>query len=250
MKIGLALGSGGIKGLAHIGVLEVLEKENVEIDIIAGSSAGAFIGAFYCAFKSVKEIKELALKTNWKNLLGFLAGFKNKKFLNLDKIENFLEKYLGKINFNDLKIPLKVVATDFKTGEKFIIEEGKVTKAVLASIAVPFIFGSVKFKNHLLIDGAFSLPVPVELIKDCNLKIAVSLQDDVEPLFLKRQNMIYILNRSIKILQKNLSSSNLKFADIIIRPNFRNISLKDIFDKSKFIERGKKAAQDALKYLK
>jgi len=120
-KIGLALGSGGAKGLAHLGVLKVLEENQIPINYLSGSSIGALIGGLYAAGYRIKDLENLALEMNWRQLLTLLfdPNFKLQKgLINGTKITKFLETYLKNRTFENCRIPLAVIATDLKTGEK------------------------------------------------------------------------------------------------------------------------------------
>ena len=148
VKVGLALGGGGARGFAHIGVLDVLQQEKVPIDMIAGASFGALIGAIYAQGKDTKVMKNVALKLSWKKLIS-LADFKLHKsgFIGGRKIENLLKSIMGgDVTFNELNIPLACVATDVNTCGEVIINQGSVLNAIRASISIPGIFTVVKWK--------------------------------------------------------------------------------------------------------
>ena len=168
-KIGLALSSGAARGLAHIGVLKALTKEGVSIDMLAGSSMGALVGACYARNGEITDLEEIVLRMDWKqltrladpNLALFFKGVIHGK-----KVKELLRALIGDVEFKDLKIPLAIVATDVNTGEEIVIREGSVIEAVRASISIPAIFTPVKFKDRFLIDGGIVNPVPVSVVKD------------------------------------------------------------------------------------
>jgi len=167
-KIGLALGSGAARGLAHIGVFEAINQLKVPIDMISGSSIGALIGAYYAKNLNVKGIKDITLSLDFPNLIklldpNFLLFFKG--VISGKKVEKLLEIILGDIDFKDLKIPLLVAATDITTGEGLIIDKGSVVEAVRASISIPAFFTPVKLNNKFLIDGGIANPIPVNVLR-------------------------------------------------------------------------------------
>jgi len=171
--IGLALSGGSVRGLTHIGILKVLEENNIPIAHIAGTSIGALIGAAYCSGLSAKEIEKIALTTELKDLVdftepktGFIAG---------RRIEKFIRKIIKDKNFKDLKIPLSIIAADINNGEKVVFEEGDVTQAVRASISIPGIFSSVKIGKRELVDGGIVDPVPVDILKDAGIKRIITV---------------------------------------------------------------------------
>jgi len=226
-KIGLALGSGGVKGLAHIGVIKVLQENNIPIDFIAGSSIGALIGGFYSAIKDIKQIEEIALNTNWRQLLSLIDPSLRQGLINGEKIKKFIEKHIGKIKFQDLKIPLSVIATDLKTGEIVSINQGEVVSAIRASISVPLVFKPVEWKGRLLADGGLSLPVPVEIVKRMGAELVIAVNLDADYFNNNGDNnkmgFYKIVNNSINLLRYHLASWNVKDADIVIEPKLGGI---------------------------
>lgn len=232
-KIGLALGGGGPKGLAHIGIIKVLEENNIPIDYIAGTSIGAMVGGFYAAKKNIYEIEKLALTTNWPKFISiFFDPTIRQGLIKGEKLKKFIEDYLGEINFKDLKIPFKAVATDLHSGEKLVIGKDKVSTAIKASTAIPLMFAPVKIDNRTLIDGGVSCPVPVETVRQmgADFVIAVNLTgndqfDDRE----KKLTFTSIANNSLNILRYNLALENIQTADFVIAPKVGNIGWKHFF---------------------
>jgi len=165
-KVGLALGGGAARGLAHIGVLEVLEKEGIPIDMIAGTSAGAAIGALYAEGKDTSRIKDLVLDIKWWRLAPLVdLALPKTGFIGGRKVKELLKLMIGDIEFGDLKIPLACVAADIMTGEEVVIKEGSVLEAVRASISIPVVFTVAKWRGRYLVDGGLVNPVPVSVLK-------------------------------------------------------------------------------------
>lgn len=164
--VGLVLGSGAAMGLSHIGVLRVLEKEKIPIDIIAGSSIGALVGAFWASGLDSKGMEEIAGDFRSKRSLLKLIDLTVPKFgiFTGRRVTKLLAKRLGDITFRDLKIPLKVTACDYARRELIILDEGSVVQAVRASVSIPAIFEPVKIHGHWLIDGGVLDPVPVDVL--------------------------------------------------------------------------------------
>ena len=182
-KIGLALGSGAARGLAHIGVLEVLEKEGIPVNLIAGTSAGAAVGALYAQGKNTTQIKKLVLDLGWKKFAPLVdLSLPKTGFIRGKKIKDLLTLFIGgDIKFSDLKIPFACVATDIETGEEIIIDRGSLTEAIRASISIPAIFTIVKREGRYLVDGSLVNPVPVSVAKQmgADFIIAVNVIPDV-----------------------------------------------------------------------
>ena len=142
-KIGLALGSGGSRGLAHIGVIKALEENNIPIDFIAGSSIGAMAGGFYAAGLSIKKMEEISLETNWRRMFSLVDPHLKQGLISGEKVKTFIEGYVDGKKIEDCKIPFVAVATDLKTGEIVILNKGEMAQAIRASISIPLVFKPV-----------------------------------------------------------------------------------------------------------
>ena len=175
-KIGLALGSGAARGMAHIGVLKVLEQEQIPISAVSGTSIGALIGALYAAGVPVSEMEEIAKSVDWKKIARWVdprvpvSGLIDGK-----RITRFFEELLPVRNFSDLKIPLAMLATDVETGESIVLKQGDLLTALRASIAFPGIFTPVNIGNRFLVDGGLCHPVPAHLLKDLGANAVIGV---------------------------------------------------------------------------
>jgi NTE family protein len=163
-KVAVVLGGGGARGLAHIGVLKALEREGVPVDLIVGTSMGAFVGGFYAAGVSVREMEELAGIVDRTFVAKMLSPtLSSSGFVDGDRIREYLKASIGELNIEQLKIPFAAVATDFETGEEVVLDSGPVVEAIMASIAIPALFKPVLRQNRFLIDGGFVNPLPVSI---------------------------------------------------------------------------------------
>lgn len=166
-RLGLALGSGAARGLAHIGVLKVLEEADIPIDIITGTSMGAFIGAMYAAGVPVAQMEQVALELDWLSMARLLApvlptsGLSDGK-----KLVAFMAELLPVRDFKDLRLPLAITATDINTGEAVIIKQGDLLEALRASLAFPGIFSPVRFGQRFLVDGGLCNPIPTDVARN------------------------------------------------------------------------------------
>ena len=263
-RIGLALGTGAARGLAHIGVLIVLEKEGIPVDMIAGTSAGAAVGALYAQGKDASQIKELALDLGWKKLAPLVdPSLPKTGFIKGKKIRNLLASIFGgDIKFSDLKVPLACVATDIDTGEEVVIDQGSVVEAIRASISIPAIFTVVKREGRYLVDGGLVNPVPVNVVKrmGADFIIAVNVIPDVAGRAhrvdkegaggFKEPNIIHIIMQSIYIGTYSLVKSSLKAANIVIEPRLAHIGYGDFHHARDCILQGELAAQASIPEIK
>lgn len=179
LKIGLALGSGSARGLAHVGVIMALEAYNIPIDIIAGTSIGSVIGGLYASGATIRQLEEVALSIKKSKTLFLIDPvFPHSGLISGDRIEKMLNQFgIKDKTFDDLKIPFAAVATDVESGAEVILNQGKVIDAIRASISIPGIFTPVKYQDYYLVDGGVVDPVPVDVVKmmGADIIIAVNL---------------------------------------------------------------------------
>lgn len=221
---GLALGAGGVRGLAHVGVLKVLEQHQVKIQAIAGSSIGALVGALYAAYPHAETVENFFLEhCKWQIGIDLLDPSLAGGFLQGKKIEKFFTDFLAGKTFEQLEIPLTIIATDLISGHEIHITSGLVSSAIRASIAAIPLFTPVQLNELLLADGGLSNPVPDNVVKNMGAQsvIAVNLNTiafKTEPL--KTNSLPAILLRTINVLQFNLAKNTIKDANIVIEPEF------------------------------
>jgi NTE family protein len=263
-KIGLALGSGAARGLAHIGVLDVLEREGIPIDIIAGTSAGAVIGAIYASRQDAARIKREALAISWKRRAALVdPSLPRSGLIKGKRIESLFTRYIGgNLDFSELKLPFACVATDIDTGEEIIIKEGPVVKALRASISIPAVFTVAEREGRYLVDGGLTTPVPVKVVKDmgADFVIAVNVTPQVVERNIKMSEkrarkpkepgIFYIITQSIYITTYALAQGNLEQADVVIEPEVGVISAGDFTKISDLIRLGEEATEKAIPEIK
>jgi NTE family protein len=217
--ISLALGSGGARGYAHIGVIETLESQRYEIKSIAGSSMGALIGGLYAARK-LQEFKEWILTLNYYDIYKLLnLSLVNGGLVDAEKVFDKIKALVGDINIEDLPIQYKAVATNLNTQETVVFYKGKLIDAIRASIAIPTIFVPVYDDDKILVDGGVLNPLPINLIAEdtTDLKIAVNLDANIKNKYiievpkeqLSREEVLYqefnsLLNKAETLLPKKL----------------------------------------------
>ena len=216
-KIGLALGSGGSRGLAHIGVIKALEENNIPIDFIAGSSIGAMAGGFYAAGLSIKKMEEISLETNWRRMFSLVDPHLKQGLISGEKVKTFIEGYVDGKKIEDCKIPFVAVATDLKTGEIVILNKGEMAQAIRASISIPLVFKPVEIDGKTLADGGLSAPVPVEIVRGMGADIIIAINLDKHYHDEEWKPGWYdIANGSLNILRHHLALSNVASADMVI----------------------------------
>lgn len=259
-RVGLALSGGAARGLAHVGVLDVLHRAGIPIDMVAGTSAGSVAGAVYAALLDTDKMQEYALDPVWKSALNYSDPTLGKTgFLKGQKAKKILQRFLGgDLLFNDLKIPFACVATDIDTGEEIVLKEGHVIDAVRASISIPGIFTVVERDERHLVDGGLTTPVPVHVARElgADFVIAVNVNPSVSMQSIKKEehraaqhkepNLLHILMQSIYITTYALAHNSMAAADVAIEPEVGHISAADFKRADEFIRLGREAGEKAL----
>ena len=254
-RVGLALSGGTAQGLAHIGVLKVLAKQKIPIDILAGTSGGALYGALFAAGLSPEQIVTHVKRVyRWNAIpnLDILIA-KDGIFNSVTLVNKMLQKPFGKsgLNFSDLKMLFITVATDLLSGKERIIDKGSVIQAVRASIAIPIIFAPIKTRHNLFVDGIVTTPVPVLPLveRGADLVIAVHVSE-LSPYTKKRPNVLDIFMRARSITSEELSRHQLKDADIVIQPITKQFASFNYKKADEIIRAGEEAAWLAIPEIK
>ncbi len=248
MKIGLALSGGAARGIAHIGVLHYLEERNIKPCCIAGTSAGSIVGAYYCSGRSTSEIKAIVSKMSWKDL--FKLTVPRRGLIKISRLLVMLEEQLGDTSFDQLKIPLIVNAVDLVSGEEVLFTEGSVAKAVAASCAIPGIFTPIRLNDRLLVDGGLLDNVPAAHIKDKDVDFIIAVNVVAQkPLQREPESIFEVLIQSYDIIRRYRDIPACKNADALVEPDLGEFSFWDSSKADEIIERGYKAAKEALDHV-
>ena len=246
-KIGLCLGSGGARGLAHVGVLQVLEENGIIPDIISGCSAGAIFGAVYAAGTNLYLLEKYLGTVEAKTIVdmgipihgGFLSG---------DKIEELVLTLTHDLSFGETKIPFVCIATDLVTGEMKVFEEGKLHRAVRASMAVPGVFTPAVIDGHYYVDGGVLEELPVDVLRTRGADVVITSALGIKKNFFdpEHPSPIDILRRSSDIMQAKLTQRQADKGDVIIRPDASFMGLLKINGYEESVEAGRQKATEAL----
>lgn len=183
-RVGLALGSGGARGWAHLGVLQALKEKNIPVDFVAGTSMGAVVGAFVAARRE-DILRELAQNMDWKRLRQFFweVSLSRSGLTDGKKLLKETHKLLGVKEFRELELPFRAVATDLDAGGEVVLSSGNLLQALRASISIPGLFSPVRLGKRLLVDGGLVNPVPVSVARamGAQVVIAVDVSQGIEP---------------------------------------------------------------------
>ena len=248
-KLGLALGGGFARCMAHIGVLKVLEEEKIPIDFVGGTSAGAILGAAYCAGMSAMELAEIAPSARFHDFAGWTLS--RYGFYSNERMANFCERVIMLKNFEDLKIPLAVTATDVRTGEPVIFTKGPLIDPMRASCAYPGMFPPVEVDGRSLIDGMLAYLVPTtplrEMGADRVVGVYLSAGRSRQP---PPRHLFELIGQCFSIAEAKMRDLWQKDADLVIEPDIDGFAF-DCFDRAKeLIANGEKATRAALPQLR
>ena len=280
-KIGLALGEGGRRFYIHIGVLKALENEGIKVDYMAGTSIGSLIGGLYALWEDVDKIEKYTLSLDFDKY--YMTPREDIKLENIDDtpfiifysdiskgkidipllkglmdgkiLRDEIDRFTNRASFEyDLKIPFKVVTTDLITGKKVVIDKGRISNAIAASMSVPGLSIPFEFEDKMLVDGGLVEPVPVDTVREMGADIVIGvnlreIQKDTIPVI---NNVVSILHRSIFIMLEELNDITANKADIVIRPYYKGTLSTDMEKEIKIqlIELGEEETKKIIPLLK
>ncbi|GAB7388097.1 patatin-like phospholipase family protein [Bacillaceae bacterium] len=243
-KVGLALGAGGARGFAHVGVLKVLRRRGIPVDMIAGSSMGSLIGALYAHSRDPEMLAKLAIHLKRKHWLDLTVTGK-LGFVNGEKVKELIRLLTQGKNIEEMSVPLAIVATDLATGERVVFREGPVDCAVRASIAIPGIFTPERLGGRFLVDGGVVDRVPVTAVKEmgADLVIAVDVASCGSPSPIR--SVFDVIAQTIDIMTREIMRQRIVEADIVIRPDVGNVGTLSFSNVEAIIAAGERAAEEA-----
>lgn len=281
LKIGLALSGGGAKGLAHVGVLKVLEEQNIKIDYITGTSMGAVVASLYSAGYTPDQIENILIDINWN---GYISGELDNKKIPLEKKLNNqkyaatvrydkefnlslpkgfgsteiiylrLKKLLANVdNINDfdkLPIPLRIITTDLNSGKAVALSKGDLARAITASVAIPTILDPVEINGNLYVDGLISRNLPVEDVINMGADIVIASDVGNEVKDNKDYNILSVMNQLVTIQSASSTQHQREMATILISPDIQAYNATDMKRGREFITLGFEAAQEKIPDLK
>src|ERR1700685_33420 len=244
-SIGLALGGGFARGIAHIGVLKVLEEESIPVSVVTGTSVGALIGAAYCSGLCCEELEHVAHSVRFTTFARWTLS--RYGFASNDRMVSFLARTLKVKTFEELRIPLGVSATDFNTGEGVVFHSGSIIDPVLASCAYPGMFLPVEIRGQYLIDGMLSHPVPTRPLREMGADrvLAVHLKGTWANGGAPR-HLFDVIGQSFAIAQDAMSSLWKQSADLVVEPAVAGFGYDDFKRADDLIHAGEVAMRAAL----
>ncbi len=246
--VALVLGSGGARGYAHIGAIEVLEAQGIRPDFIVGTSAGSLVGALYASGKTAPQLREIALNMKASDVRDIRLD--KKGFFDGQKIEDYVNHLLANTPLHQLDIPMYVVATELKHGKKVVFNYGNAGQAVRASVSIPSMFIPTKIAGREYVDGGLVSPVPVHIARELGADVVIAVDILAQPSYTETSNVWGLFNQNINIMQHHLAQQELKDADVIIQPDVREKAhIFDVSGRETTMHAGQVAAQLQLTQL-
>lgn len=247
--LGIALGGGFARGLAHIGVLKVLEEENIPISYIAGTSVGAVLGAAYASGVSAKELAEIAVLVRFKDFARWTVS--RYGLCTNDRMEALLKRVLKCKTFEELRIPLAVCATDFASGEDVVFRSGPLIDAVRASSAYPGMFLPVNVNGRLMVDGLLGHSVPAIPLRQMGADRVISVYLSAHWVNLKGPRHVFdVIGQCFSIAQAKMASVWQGQSDVVLEPNIASFGYDDFARAPELVQAGELVAREALPTIK
>lgn len=253
MKLGIALGGGGAKGFAHLGVLRVLREAGIEFDVVSGTSIGALVGVVY-ASGGIQKLEQYAQDVNRAELAIRLgAGWPNMGVFSGNYIEELVQDFVSERNIEELPKPFSALAVDLKTAEVINFTKGDIKTAVHASVSIPGLFKPVMLDDRILVDGGVLVSVPYRSARDlgADIVVAVDLLQDISNSADQEEgnwSIVEVIQRSSVIAQRRIN--NFRYEDdppdILIQPRVSHVKVMDFHRGREIVECGAAAAKEAL----
>lgn len=249
-RVGLALGGGAARGFAHIGVIAALEEAGIKVDLVAGTSAGSLVGAIYASGKTAAQLQDIALRMEEAEITDWVLPLFSRGILRGEALSNYVNRQVNNKLIESLPLPLGIVATDLRSGEGVLFQQGDTGRAVRASSAVPSVFNPVKVGEREFVDGGLVAPVPVRYAKHMGAELIIAVDISSAPEGNASDGALAVLLQTFAIMGKSINSYELQGADIVVRPELSGVKGGDFTAKRRAIDAGKLAMQRLVPQLK
>ena len=243
-KVGVALGGGFARGIAHIGVLRVLEESHIPVDYVAGTSVGALVAATYASGTPLSEMEGQGSATRFRDFGRWTVS--RMGMASNERLEDYLHKFTPARYFHELKLPLCIVATDLISGESVYFTEGEIGPALRASCAYPGLFLPVEYGGHILVDGFLTETVPAPALRQMGADVIISVHLEPGLLDGRPRNTIEVISRSFSIIQMAATQRWRSMTDVLIEPDVHHILWDEFVKTPQLVAAGEAATRAAL----
>jgi NTE family protein len=245
VRLGLALGGGFARGIAHVGVLRVFEQEQIPIHYIAGVSAGAIVPAAFASGMSSAEIEKVAVLMRFADVARWT--FSRHGLMGSERMIEFLRRLLKVSEFEKMQIPLAVIASDLTAGAPAVFrDKGDVVLPIRASCSYPGLFRPVRYMGHCLVDGMISMDVPAAPLRRMGATHVVSVALPIPTETVDPQNMLSVINRCFQIMNSRTEAQWRRHTNVVIAPEVKDVGWSSFDNAEHLIEAGERAARAAL----
>jgi NTE family protein len=252
IKIGLVLGGGAARGFAHIGVIKVLEAQGIVPDIVVGTSAGSVVGALYAAGNNGFALQKMAIEMDEAGITDWTVPFfaKASGVLKGEALQNYVNKAVGQVPIEKMKLPFGAVATNLQSGAPVLFRRGNVGIAVRASSSVPGVFQPTKIGEQNYVDGGLVSPVPVQFAREMGADFVIAVNISVHPEAQATSSSLEVLLQTFAIMGQSINAHELKNADIVISPDLAKMKGNDFQGRNLAILAGEQAANGVMSSIK
>lgn len=247
-KVGVALGGGFARGIAHLGVLQVLEENDIPVDFIAGTSVGALVAATYASGTPLAQMERQGVETRFRDFGRWTVS--RMGMASNERLEDYLHKFTAARYFHELKLPLSIVATDLISGESVYFTDGEIGPALRASCAYPGLFLPVEYRNHVLVDGFLTETVPAPAVRRLGAEVVISVHLEPGLLQDRPRNTIEVISRSFSIIQIAAAQRWRSATDVLIEPDVHHVLWDEFVKTPQLVAAGAAAARAALPAIK
>jgi NTE family protein len=249
-RVGLALGGGAARGFAHVGVIQVLEREGIRPDLVVGTSAGSLVAALYAHGLRGAALEQAALEMEETAIADWTVPLFNRGLLRGEALARYVNRMVQGRPIEAAALPLGIVATDLSTGQAVVFRRGDTGTAVRASSAVPGVFSPVTISGRSYVDGGLVAPVPVEQARDMGAELVIAVNISSEPEPLAQTDPLRVLLQTFTIMGQAINRHVLARADVVVRPQLAGIGSADFASRQRSIAAGREAALAALPRLR
>ncbi len=244
-SFGLALGGGGARGIAHLGVLKVLDETGLHPDFITGTSAGSIVGALYAGGYTWETISEVTRSHDWADMVQ--PVFPKMGLVRGDRLEKRLTDLLGDRTIEELEVPFKAITVDLECGELFVIDRGPVARAVRASCSIPGIFEPVEHEGRLLVDGGVLNNVPTDVCREMGANVVLGVELGADMIRERTpENIFGVLIATFAIMARHSQQKTPNNNTIIIEPDLAGFNYYNLKRADDMIQRGEQATRDSI----
>ena len=249
-RLGLALGGGAARGFAHVGVIQVLERNGIRPDLVVGTSAGSLVAALYASGMDGAALERAALSMDEATLTDWMLPLLSRGMLRGDALARYVRQAVGGRLLQDMSPPLGVLVTDLATGQGVVFRRGDAAQAVRASSAVPGVFAPVAIAGREYVDGGLVAPVPVSQARAMGAEVVLAVDISADPKGNDASGMLGLLLQTTAVMGQSINRFELTGAEVVLRPALSGVGSADFASRQRSIEAGRAAMQAALPRLR